>query len=244
MTLWFWTTLRGDPMGRYSGPSKAQDQRMLHDKKRIRPAFSPNHEQRLRRLVSRLFGVSERVITDGVMIRVPPFTSYLYSLSNEDDDCTSVFAGHRPSYCYFFRYFGLNGFDVMTTDMICDELDVAPTTVRNACNRCIADLWVWMRDAWQPEVEALERLLSNQRSDSLMRQRDQTFFDRVNMSGDCWMWEGGTDLGYGVLKRNKKKVQAHRYAWEMIVDTLNPGVRMVNECGFRNCVNPSHWHLD
>lgn len=61
---------------------------------------------------------------------------------------------------------------------------------------------------------------------------------------ECWLWRGTTlDNGYGQFSVNKKRVQAHRFAW---IDTHGPipdGLCVCHRCDVPKCVNPSHLFL-
>lgn len=72
---------------------------------------------------------------------------------------------------------------------------------------------------------------------------DTSFWDRVkkdDVPDGCWIWQGATDLGYGVLKRKGRKHQAHRYAYALSVGPLTDGMHLFHTCRVRSCVNPAH----
>lgn len=59
----------------------------------------------------------------------------------------------------------------------------------------------------------------------------------------CWSWMGGSvRSGYGQfhLSGTRKKVQAHRYAYELLVGPIPEGMTLDHLCRNRACVNPDH----
>lgn len=77
------------------------------------------------------------------------------------------------------------------------------------------------------------------RNEALTRQR---FWERVNRSAGCWEWVGARDkYGYGVLRVNKKRVKAHRFAWFLTHGReAKKGLELDHQCHNRACVNPAH----
>lgn len=71
--------------------------------------------------------------------------------------------------------------------------------------------------------------------------RQDNFWQRVNMLGDCWVWLGPTDQnGYGQLTRNGRIKKAHRYAYEQSIGEIPAGLSLDHLCRVRECVRPSH----
>lgn len=63
----------------------------------------------------------------------------------------------------------------------------------------------------------------------------------VNKTKKCWLWTGATYKGYGQFQLGTgKTVRAHRFAYEMWVGEIPPGLTIDHECKVRNCVRPSH----
>jgi len=56
---------------------------------------------------------------------------------------------------------------------------------------------------------------------------DVAEWDRVDRTGACWQWQGATDLGYGVVKRQGKKQQAHRYAYTLVHGPVPTGLHLM-----------------
>jgi hypothetical protein len=58
----------------------------------------------------------------------------------------------------------------------------------------------------------------------------------------CWIWRGGSFRdGYGQFHLyERRKVQAHRYAYQLLVGPIPEGLTLDHLCRNRACVNPSH----
>lgn len=64
-------------------------------------------------------------------------------------------------------------------------------------------------------------------------------WNRVDRSGDCWLWTGSTVRGYGVLRIGGRLVYAHRLTFEL--DHGRPPVGVVMHlCDRPLCVRPDH----
>ena len=67
--------------------------------------------------------------------------------------------------------------------------------------------------------------------------------DQVNFD-ECWNWLGYKDRdGRGQFKFAGKKVQAHRFMWEIEVDAIPEGMHVLHTCDNPSCVNPYHLWL-
>ncbi len=71
--------------------------------------------------------------------------------------------------------------------------------------------------------------------------KDEKFWDRVDKSGECWIWLGNTNAtGYGVVKRNGKRLGVHRVSYQMALGAIPDGLWVLHTCDNPSCVNPSH----
>lgn len=66
-----------------------------------------------------------------------------------------------------------------------------------------------------------------------------TVWEKVDASGDCWIWTGATNRqGYGTHYHEEKKWLAHRLVWSLLVGP--PGPILDHLCRVPGCVNPDH----
>lgn len=70
------------------------------------------------------------------------------------------------------------------------------------------------------------------------------FQDKVNVGyhpDDCFLWLAMLDDdGYARIKDGKRKVKAHRYAWDFIYGDLLSTDVLLHSCDVRHCVNVKH----
>lgn len=73
---------------------------------------------------------------------------------------------------------------------------------------------------------------------------DERFALKVDRSGVCWEWTGGTTAsGYGRLKVDGAYVIASRYAYERELGPIPDGLIVCHHCDNRRCVRVSHLFL-
>lgn len=72
---------------------------------------------------------------------------------------------------------------------------------------------------------------------------DQKFWSKVEATGFCWNWTGAEQKGYGKVRRNKKTLRVHRYAYEMLIEPLPEDMTVDHLCRNTLCVNPDHMEI-
>jgi HNH endonuclease len=125
------------------------------------------------------------------------------------------------------------------------------------CQRSIYNV---MRGMCRPCYErflAFGDPLSHGNRPDLGKTLEQRFWEKVDKSGDCWIWTAGLTRGYGqfIVMRGKRgyPVRAHRLAWELTRGPIPDGLDLDHLCHNRNrscpggdtcphrrCVNPDH----
>jgi hypothetical protein len=69
------------------------------------------------------------------------------------------------------------------------------------------------------------------------------FVERVNFEGPngCWVWDAPcAPHGYGHFYLNRKKMLAHRAAWELAVGQIPQGLTLDHLCRNPSCICPDH----
>lgn len=77
---------------------------------------------------------------------------------------------------------------------------------------------------------------------------DRIFWTKVQIdpANNCWMWTGrvdGSHMLYGQIKRNEKRIKAHRHAWTLANGPIPDGLFVLHRCDRPLCINPSHLFL-
>lgn len=109
------------------------------------------------------------------------------------------------------------------------------TTILLVCEQCGA--------AFQAFPSAGRRFCSPAcHQASRHRTLEDRFWEKVDKSGDCWLWTGYhlPDNGYGQFSANGRLQMAHRVAYELLVGSIPDGLQIDHLCRNRRCVNPAH----
>lgn len=63
----------------------------------------------------------------------------------------------------------------------------------------------------------------------------------TNHPDDCWTWTGAiSDRGYGRMTIEGQTVHTHRFAYQMLVGPIPPGLVIDHLCENKRCCNPDH----
>lgn len=70
----------------------------------------------------------------------------------------------------------------------------------------------------------------------------EKIYSRVDKSGACWIWLGGTDKnGYGLFRLQGKTVRVTRAVWKLHNKApLRESQHVLHHCDNPRCVNPDH----
>ena len=69
----------------------------------------------------------------------------------------------------------------------------------------------------------------------------QRFWSKVDKSGDCWIWTGGTATnGYGKFGVQGHKISTHRFAYLLTYGSIPDGKYVCHHCDHRPCCRPDH----
>lgn len=68
----------------------------------------------------------------------------------------------------------------------------------------------------------------------------ERFWQKVDKSGECWLWRGSARQGYGQINFRGIPMPAHRFAYELLVGPIPDGLVIDHLCRNPPCVNPAH----
>jgi len=63
----------------------------------------------------------------------------------------------------------------------------------------------------------------------------------INQTTDCWEFQGGkNNIGYGMIRDNKKMRTTHRVSYEEHIGPIPYGLVVMHSCDNPICCNPNH----
>lgn len=71
----------------------------------------------------------------------------------------------------------------------------------------------------------------------------ERFWEKVDKSGECWIWTACLHEGYGWFSWQGKTVRAHRLAWQAAHGPVPAGHVVLHRCDNPACVRVEHMHL-
>lgn len=74
----------------------------------------------------------------------------------------------------------------------------------------------------------------------MRRTIEDRFWAKVEPTGFCWNWTAAKTNGYGICWNGQRTMPAHRFAYEVLIGPLPPGLVIDHLCRNRACVNPDH----
>lgn len=70
---------------------------------------------------------------------------------------------------------------------------------------------------------------------------EERFWQKVDKSGDCWLWTAAkTEKGYGRFRLDGRPRRAHRVAYAWANGPISDGLDLDHTCHVHACVNPAH----
>lgn len=70
---------------------------------------------------------------------------------------------------------------------------------------------------------------------------EERFWAKVRKTDTCWVWTAAKfSEGYGSFWNGERAMNAHRFAYELLVGPIADGLTLDHLCRNRRCVNPAH----
>jgi hypothetical protein len=72
-----------------------------------------------------------------------------------------------------------------------------------------------------------------------------SFWQKVDKTGDCWIWLRHIDprFGYGITSYKGKAWKTHRLAWFFTFGEIPENMKVLHKCDNTKCVRPDHLFL-
>jgi hypothetical protein len=68
---------------------------------------------------------------------------------------------------------------------------------------------------------------------------EEQFWNKVDKSGNCWIWIGSKMGRYGHVKRNGHNIYAHRLSWQLHNGPIPNELQVLHTCDTPLCIRPS-----
>lgn len=105
------------------------------------------------------------------------------------------------------------------------------------CKKCM----VCHRESARKAMEKARRTRANQIIYPQSQTELKRFFEKVDQSGDCWVWIGVLqNRGYGAITIRGTNVLAHRASYLIVHGSIPNELELDHLCRNRACVNPEH----
>lgn len=93
-----------------------------------------------------------------------------------------------------------------------------------------------------PRTDALMRF--GHKNGPLVTPKEYIERSIMRSESGCWLWQRAKQgRGYGVLQVGTKTMQAHRFAYQELVEPIPAGLFVLHRCDQPLCVNPQHLYL-